>query len=174
MDLTPRSVQDPAGSSPAAGDAPRSPGKRRPWLAVGLLVAVLAVGGFIVARLLTKSLDYYCDVDQVGRKAGCEGTSPIRLQGSVKEGSRTTVNGAGGAVTEFVITHNHAELPVRYRGVVNNEIFQDCVNVVVHGQLREGVFDSDNVEVKHSNEYQSADDPAVKESKRSAACLQQR
>lgn len=159
MDLKPR----PVDVAPAAAKHPK-----RKWWAVGLLVAVLGFGGFIIAKFLTDSIDYYCNVDELGRKDGCSADKRIRIQGAVKEGSKQFENG----ITSFVITWNGAELPVRYDGVPTSEIFQECIDVIVQGQLRGDVFEGDNVEVRHSNEYQS-NDKVAQDSERSAACLQQ-
>lgn len=159
MDLKPREVD----AAPAAKAKPK-----RKWWALGLLVAVLAVGGFVVAKFLTDSIDYYCNVDELGTKAGCSADKRIRIQGAVKEGTKHVSDG----VTTFVITRHGVELPVRYDGVPTSEIFQECIDVIVQGQLRGGVFEGDNVEVKHNNEYKSSD-KAEQNSERSAACLQQ-
>jgi cytochrome c-type biogenesis protein CcmE len=54
-------------------------------------------------------------------------------------------------------------------------IFKECIPVVVHGILSDGVFLGDRVEVKHSNDYK-ADNPDRVEDEASAAegtsCLQ--
>ncbi len=160
MDLKPRALEplDP------------TPPRRRRWGAILALVLVLAAGGVIVAKFLTDALDYYCNVEDVGHKSGCEADRPIRIQGFVKEGTKKIVDG----ITTFTIvsTENHRDsYPVEYDGVPASEIFQDCVRVVVHGQLRDGRFFGDNVDVKHDTKYQSADQ-AEQKSERSAACLQ--
>ena len=43
---------------------------------------------------------------------------------------------------------------MRYEGEPGG-IFAECEPVVVHGSLDEGVFDGDEIEVKHSNEYEA-------------------
>ena len=159
IDLSPRPVEQP-----------RPARSRRKWGAIGVLIAVLAVGGVVVAKFLTDAIDYYCDVEDVGIQSGCDAQRPLRLQGIVQEGSRSIEQG----VTRFTLvgaTDHTKSFPVVYQGVPSSEIFQDCVRVVVHGQLRDGVFQSDNVDVKHDNQYASAD-KVGKDSERSAACLQ--
>lgn len=159
MELTPRPV----------AEAPRARRPRRRWWAIGLLVAVVAVGGFIVTKFLTESIDYYCNVDEIGQRDGCSADRRIRIQGEVKEGTKVI----SGGVTTFVMTRNGVDVPVHYDGVPSSEIFQECIDVVVQGQLHDGVFQGDNVEVKHSNDYQ-ADSEAEHEAERSALCSQQR
>ena len=47
-----------------------------------------------------------------------------------------------------------AAMPVRYEGEPGG-IFEECEPVVVHGELVDGTFEGDQVEVKHSNEYEA-------------------
>ena len=71
------------------------------------------------------------------------------MQGTVDEGSVATLDG----VTDFTISFNGVTVPVHYSGQPGG-IFKECEPVVVHGELvRDGVFAGDDVEVKHSNEY---------------------
>ncbi|HQV56887.1 MAG TPA: cytochrome c maturation protein CcmE [Ilumatobacteraceae bacterium] len=158
MDLTPRPDTAPA----AVAAKPK-----RTWWALGLLVVVLGVGGVVVTKFLTESIDYYCNVDELGNKAGCSADKRIRVQGEVKEGTKKIQDG----ITTFVISRNGVDLPVHYDGVPTSEIFQECIDVIVEGQLRGDVFEGNNVEVKHSNEYKSAD-KAEQQSERDTACLQ--
>ncbi len=129
--------------------------RKRRWPAILVLVAVFAAGGVVLVKFLTSAIDYYCNVDEVGLKSGCETGRRLRIQGTVEEG---TVQTSGG-VTTFVIAFNGKEMPVRYQGEPGG-IFQECIPVVVHGKLTDevaagGVFEGDRVEVKHSNEYEA-------------------
>ncbi|MEX0846581.1 MAG: cytochrome c maturation protein CcmE [Ilumatobacteraceae bacterium] len=149
MDLSPRDV-------PTAAPV-RTRGKR--WPAVLVLVLVLVGGGIVVTKFLGSAIDYYCNVDEIGSKSGCEAGRRLRVQGNVEEGSVAS----DGAVTTFMISFNGVEMPVRYEGDPGG-IFQECVPVVVHGRVDEATaadgtvtrtFDGDSVEVKHSNEYEA-------------------
>ena len=159
MDLSPRQTTTLETPPPA---------RRRNWRAIVLLVVVLLVGGVVVTKFLTSAIDFYCNVDEVGRKSGCEEGRRLRIQGTVEEGSVEKV----GAVTDFRITFNGVSKEVRYEGDPGG-LFQECIPVVVHGTLdADGVFQGDKLEVKHSNEY-AADNPDRLEPDRSAACSQQ-
>ncbi len=140
MDLTPRDH----------GAETTSPRRRRPWGPMALLFVVLVAGSVIVVKFLTSAIDYYCNVDEIGVKNGCEAGRRLRVQGTVQAGSVATADG----VTNFVIAFNGVEMPVHYDGEPGG-IFQECIPVVVHGRLDESTraFDGDRVEVKHSNEY---------------------
>ena len=133
-----------------------------------VLALVLVGGGVVVAKFLTSSIDYYCNVDEIGAKDGCEAGRRLRIQGTVDQGSVTH----DGGVTNFDISFNGETVPVRYEGDPGG-IFQECVPVVVHGRLNgEGRFDGDRVEVKHSNEYEAENAERLDDAT-SAACVQQ-
>jgi cytochrome c-type biogenesis protein CcmE len=158
VDLSPRTDQ-------AAPPPPRRGGKR--WPAIAVLVLVLAGGVVIVTQFLSSAIDYYCNVDEVGSKDGCEAGRRLRIQGNVVEGSVT----ADGNATNFVVEFNGASLPVRYDAGDPGGIFQECVPVVVHGRLTDGVFVGDEIEVKHSNEYEAENADRLDQA--NSACQQQ-
>ncbi len=142
LDLSPRH---------AVPTAPR--GKRKPWFAYAVLVLVLGVGGVVVAKFLTSALDYYCNVDEVGVKDGCDVGRNIRIQGVVDKGSVSQ----DGAATEFVVTFNGASMPV-VLGSKPTGLFQECIPVVITGRVVEDDngerwFDGDEVLIKHDEEY---------------------
>ena len=157
LDLTPR-TPEPAARARA----------RRRWLPIAVLVVVLIAGGVMVTQFLRSAVDYYCNVDEVGVKAGCEQGRRLRVQGEVVEGSRID-NGDG--TTNFELTFNGASLPVLLTQHPGG-VFQECINVVVHGRLlSDGVFEGTDIEVKHSNEYESKNASHVEEG-RDPACSQ--
>ena len=80
----------------------------------------------------------------------------MRIQGTGDAGTVETVEG----VTTFSISFNDATMPVRYRGEPGG-MFRECQPVVVHGQITDGTFHGDRVEVKHSNEYEAEHEERV-------------
>ena len=128
-------------------------GKKKPWFAYGVLAVVLIVGGFVVAKFLTNSLDYYCNVDEVGVKDGCDVDRSIRIQGVVEKGSVDTE----GSVTNFVVSFNGVSMPVALSSRPTG-LFQECIPVVVTGRVTQTadgsrLFEGDEVLVKHSENY---------------------
>lgn len=118
-----------------------------------MLPAVIAgiavvVGIGIVAVFLTSSIDYYCNVDEIGVRDGCDDTRRVRVQGTVDEGSLEQRMNS----TAFVMSFNGVSLPVEYDGEPGG-IFQECIPVVAHGRVVDGVLLATRIEVKHSNEY---------------------
>jgi len=150
VDLTPRPTSE----------APRN--KRRIVPAVIAGVAV-AAGIAIVALFLTSSIDYYCNVDEVGVREGCDGERRVRVQGSVDEGSLAS----RGSITTFVMSFNGKSLPVDYEGEPGG-IFQECIPVVAHGRIVDGVLVATRIEVKHSNEYEAENKDRIAQAETSA------
>ena len=140
VDLSPRQVP---------GQPPTPRGRPR-WVPIVVLALVLVAGGVIVTQFLRSAVDYYCNVDEIGSRNGCEEGRRLRVQGTVDRGTVDTADG----ITTFTISFNERSLPVRYEGQPGG-IFEECEPVVVHGELVDGTFEGDRVEVKHSNEYEA-------------------
>ena len=117
--------------SPRTGpDTPPTSGRtRRRWLPIVVLAVVLVAGGVIVTQFLRSAVDYYCNVDEVGQRSGCDRDRRLRLQGVVERG---TVSSGGD--TDFVIAFNGVAMPVHYDGEPGG-IFKECIPVVVHGHF---------------------------------------
>jgi cytochrome c-type biogenesis protein CcmE len=148
-DLTPR-------PQPATDSRPNRRNRRiLPMLVLG---GVVVAGGVIVTQFLTSAVDYYCNVDEVGVRSGCDDDRRLRIQGTVDEGSIDVSRG----VTSFSVSFNGATMPVRYDGEPGG-IFKECIPVVVHGRVDGGVFVGDRVEVKHSNEYVAVNSDRIDE-----------
>lgn len=147
MDLSPRTNAD--GTAVGAK-------RKRNVLPLVVLAMVFVAGGVIVTQFLTSAVDYYCNVDEVGVREGCDGDRRIRLQGTVDRGSVEISNG----VTAFTISFNGEQLRVRYEGEPGG-IFRECLPVVVHGVIDDGALVGDRVEVRHSDEYVSVNDDRV-------------
>ena len=146
MDLSPRTPVDPA--------APVR--RKRNWLPLLVLGLVVIAGGVIVTQFLTQAVDYYCNVDEVGQRSGCDEDRRIRLQGTVDEDSVERVANT----TVFTISFNGKTMPVSYDGEPGG-IFKECIPVVVHGVIEDGTLLGDRVEVKHSEEYVAVNDERV-------------
>lgn len=120
------------------------------------VVGVVAVGalGLLAASGLGDSLLYYRTPSEV-ETAGAQGDR-VRLGGMVQLGS---VTNEGGTV-RFVLTDGAADVTVLHRGDPSG-VFQEGQGALVEGTFGEdGVFRSDVLVVKHSNEYRAADGEA--------------
>jgi len=135
----------------------RSARTQRKWLPMLVLALVVVAGGVILVKFLGSAVDYYCNVDEIGQRGGCEAGRRLRIQGTVDPGSITTENG----ITDFTISFGGVTMPVRYQGEPGG-IFGECEPVVVHVELDDnGVFQGDSVDVKHSNDYEAANPERV-------------
>ena len=146
IDLSPRSAPDVSSR------------KRRPWGAIAVWVVVVGAGFVVITKFLTSAVDYYCNVDEIGQKDGCDAGRRLRVQGVVDAGSVVD----DGTVTVFDVSFNGETIPVRYDGDPGG-IFKECIPVVVHGVLKDGTFLGDRIEVKHSNEYEAENPDRVDE-----------
>ena len=150
-DLTPRTGPD---------DVVEPTRRRRNVVPMIVLALVLVAGGVIVTQFLRSAVDYYCNVDEVGSRSGCDADRRLRLQGVVE---RNSVVSAGGD-TAFDISFNGERIAVYYDGEPGG-IFKECIPVVVHGSFdpTTDTFLGDRVEVKHSDEYVSVNDERLAE-----------
>ena len=156
MDLTPRTSGDP---TPAAK-------KKRKWMPIAFIVVALLAGGVVVTKFLTSAIDYYCNVDEVGVRDGCTDDRRIRVQGIVQQHSVKSADGS----TQFELTFNAETIKVQYLGDPGG-VFQECIPVVAHGRMVGNTFESDRIEVKHTNQYVEKNTGRLAEAnKEAAAC----
>ena len=150
--------------TPRADGAPRRP--RRRILPMLVLALAVAAGGVVITQALSTAVDYYCNVDEVGVRSGCDTGRRLRIQGTVGEGSVLVATGS----TIFDIEFNESSLQVEYAGEPGG-IFKECLPVVVHGVFYEtsGLFLGDRVEVKHSEDYVAVNDDRLQEAEADAA-----
>lgn len=164
MDLSPREVV------PTAVGKPR----KRPIAAFVVLALVLAAGAVMVGKFLTSAVDYYCNVDEVGVKDGCDVGRNIRVQGVVQKG---TIEKSGSGALSFVIAFHGATMPISV-GSEPTGIFQECIPVVVRGRaLADGsalVFEGDEVIVKHDNTYDAENKDRMQQTNTEAATCSQK
>ncbi|MFM8861634.1 MAG: cytochrome c maturation protein CcmE [Acidimicrobiia bacterium] len=145
MELTPRTGPD---GSP---DAPRRRRRRMSLPALALLVAVIAIGGFVVLQALGSATTFYRNVDEAVAQRDSLGTSRFRLQGTVVPG---TIDRTGEGVT-FEVAYNGVGLKVRHVGDPP-EMFKENEAVLLEGRFDSpggSTFDSDLMIVKHSEVY---------------------
>ena len=70
-------VDEPAGGHADLAPRPAAPVGRRRRRIVPLIVLAAAFvgGGVVVAQFLGSAIDYYCNVDEIGVRDGCDATS---------------------------------------------------------------------------------------------------
>jgi len=122
-----------------------------------LLAAALGAAGtalaFITFGNIGDNLVYYWDTSQLVEAGDDAIGATVRLGGLVKDG--TVQWDADKNFLQFEITDNKNTVPVEVNGAPP-QMFRESIGVVVEGTMdKRGVFTSDRLMVKHSNEYRA-------------------
>ena len=126
-------------------------GRRRAALVVGVAI-ILAAFGFLLYGGIDKNVVFFLTPNELLERGTAAYDVPVRLGGLVQPGSvkwdaekldlRFVVMDSGG---QAVNVHSSGAPP---------QMFRDGMGVVVEGRYhRNGVFESTNLMIKHSNEY---------------------
>lgn len=150
MELTPRTGPGSDGATDDEGVV--APTRRRRSLpTIVLLVAVVAIGGFVIVKALGSATTFYRNVDEAVAQRDSLGAKRFRLQGTVVPG---TVAQTGEGVT-FEVAYNGVALKVRHVGDPP-EMFKEGQAVLLEGHydaVDPSTYDSDLMIVKHSEVY---------------------
>ncbi|NIP78915.1 MAG: hypothetical protein GWM90_06840 [Gemmatimonadetes bacterium] len=122
---------------------------------IGLLGAILVLGGFgyLIWGGLGSNLVYFLTPSELLARGDAAYEQPVRLGGQVVPGSIQW--DAEALDLRFRVTDGTDTLLVQSTGAPP-AMFKDTMGVVVEGTYhREGVFQSTNLMVQHSNEYKA-------------------
>jgi cytochrome c-type biogenesis protein CcmE len=126
---------------------------RRPLLLVAVAFVALAAFGFILIGGLDDNIVYFVTPTELREKGDDAVDAPVRLGGQVTPGS--VVWNADALDLRFRMTDGQNDVEVHASGAPP-QMFRDGIGVIVEGRLtRAGIFESDNLMVKHSNEYRA-------------------
>jgi cytochrome c-type biogenesis protein CcmE len=129
--------------------------QRRIFLVAALLVGAGALG-FVAFGNMGESLVYYWDPTQLNENRDKAEGAVVRLGGVVKAG--TVVWKPETSALSFDVTDNKNTVHVEASGAPP-QMFREGIGIVVEGQLdASGVFRSDRLMVKHSNEYKAPEE----------------
>ncbi len=129
--------------------------KRKLFAAVAVLVALGAVA-WVSASNLGENLVYYWSPSELNEKSSQVGDATIRLGGMVRPGTMTWDKEA--ALLTFSITDGRDSVQVQSKSNPP-QMFREGVGCVVEGQLESGgVFQTERIMVKHSNEYRAPEE----------------
>jgi cytochrome c-type biogenesis protein CcmE len=139
---------DASGPEPAPHEAAR-PGRRLRYVVVGLVLAGSL--GFLLAKGLGTSLDFYLPADQAVHQAASLGGRTFNLEGVVEPGSvHPTAKGV-----DFVVTSGATAVQVVNSGSPP-ELFQASIPIIAVGHFSGTTFVSDQILVKHTSDYVAA------------------
>lgn len=117
----------------------------------GAVAAGLGAVGFVAFGNLGQNLVYYWSPSELVDHGQAARNATVRLGGLVVEGSIDWQPEATGL--NFQMTDGKATVPVHVTGAPP-QMFRAGIGVLVEGRLSDGgVFESDRLMVKHSNEY---------------------
>ena len=136
LDLTPRSE-------------PAAPVRRRRVRNAVLVSVVVAALGFVLFQALTSARVYFYNVDEAVTERPELGDRRIRMQGTVVSQPERDPDGA----FRFEVSHNGMDATVHHVGAEPTDLFEVGVPVVVEGRWDGSEFRSEQILVKHSEEY---------------------
>ena len=137
-----------------SGARPEGGATRRKRLALGAgLVIILGAFAYLLYGGIGENLVYFLTPQELLAKGDQAYDAPVRLGGQVVPGSVHW--DAGRLDLRFKLTDGAREVNVHSTGAPP-QMFRDGIGVVVEGRYgRDGVFQSTNLMVKHSNEYRA-------------------
>lgn len=125
-------------------------GTKKLWMGLGL-VAIAGALVLLIGGGLKENVVFFVTPSELQAGVAEMYDRPLRLGGQVKPESVTWE--AGSRNLRFVLQDDSTEVTVHSTGAPP-AMFKEGIGVVVEGHYRRsGVFESDNLMVKHSNEY---------------------
>jgi len=109
-------------------------------------------------NLAEQNTVYYYSTSEILNDNVTNNNERIRLGGLVKKGS---LNNSGDGMTIFIISDGATDIVVHFDGIIP-DLFQENIGVVLEGNLIGEIFMSDDMLVKHDNEYKSNDGKTYK------------
>ena len=126
---------------------------RKPLMLVAVAFVALAAFGFVLIGGLDDNIVYFVTPTELMEKGDAAHGAPVRLGGQVAPGSVQW--NADALDLRFRLTDGVHEVLVHSSGAPP-QMFRDGIGVIVEGRMTgAGVFESDNLMVKHSNEYRA-------------------
>ena len=118
----------------------------RNWIILGSVGVVLAV---VLTQALTSARVYYYNVDEAVSQKKDLGDEIFRMQGTVTTAPDLQQDGS----LQFNVVFNEVDAAVRHIGDAPSNMFACDTKVVIEGQWKQDVFESNLITVKHSEEY---------------------
>lgn len=135
------------------------------WIAIATVALMLGGFGYLAYGGIGENIVYFLTPGELVKKGEKAVERPVRLGGQVVDGS--VVWNADNLDLRFKVTDGQGtEVLVHSRGAPP-QMFRAGIGVVVEGKYgRDGVFQSDNLMVKHSNEYRAPNAEEMKHPER--------
>lgn len=153
FDLKPRTAESADGSTTNS----------RRWVAIAALVVLVAGLGYVLFQGLNDAATFFYNVDEAVDQRGDLEDERFRMQGNVVDG---TIEETGTGVT-FVISFGGVDMPVTHTGTPP-ELFGTGIPVVIEGTFEGDGFASDEILIRHDNEYDEDNPERIDEAERDA------
>jgi len=113
---------------------------------VGITLVVYAS-----VQIASNNTIYYFTTTEATTNLNTSNSERIKLGGFVENES---IEKKSDGITSFFITDGNENIEINYDGFVP-ELFQEEMGVILDGFFKDGIFYSDDMLVKHDNEYVS-------------------
>ena len=128
---------------------------RKPIYLVIIGIILITYTSFNLAE---QNAVYYYSTSEILSDNVANNDERIRLGGLVKKGS---LNNSSDGMTIFIVSDGATDIVVHFDGIIP-DLFQENIGVVLEGNLIGEIFMSDEMLVKHDNEYKSNDGKTYK------------
>ncbi len=133
---------------------PTLPPRRRPWGIVILVLVVIVVVGFLAFSSIGNALVYYLTPTELLDRGDAAIGQTVRVGGLVESGSIEREQPGEDYLLTFILADDASEIRVMTSHAPTTS-FREGTGAVVEGRLgSDGVFDADQVIVKHDENYQ--------------------
>jgi len=139
LDLTPH--------APAV--TPQKERRQRSWRNITIVGGLVVVLGFVLFQAVTSARVFFYNVDEAIELQDELGDDNFRLQGIVA--AENGIDSSGALL--FDVTFNGETATIRHTGDEPTELFGLGEQVVADGHWEDGVFQSRQLLVKHTEEY---------------------
>ena len=116
-----------------------------------LVLEGIALVIYASVQIASNNTIYYYTTSEATSALDVDNSERIKLGGFVQNDS---IENKGNGVTSFFITDGNEKIEIIFDGFVP-ELFQEEMGVILDGFFKDGVFYSDDMLVKHDNEYVS-------------------
>jgi len=116
-----------------------------------LVLVGIALVIYASVQIASNNTIYYYTTSEATSALDVDNSERIKLGGFVQNDS---IENKGNGVTSFFITDGNEKIEIIFDGFVP-ELFQEEMGVILDGFFKDGVFYSDDMLVKHDNEYVS-------------------
>ena len=120
---------------------------------VGLILLSAAGAVTFALQALDENMMYFVMPSDILADSNAA-NKKFRLGGMVKQGS--VQRAPGSLEVHFTVFDSQHELPVTYTGVLP-DLFREGQTVIAHGRYADGVFNADEINAKHDENYMPAE-----------------